>query len=230
MIIGKSQYKKYLSNFLESNSNYEFALENFNLKIEEDESHIVNNTAMASVVFLDIYDFSNKIKSLNLDSPDKIVSYLRKYYNEVFYCIDEYGGRIDRVMGDGIIAVFSDIFVNRNSKYNDIFKDAYFCCREIIGLLQNTYYEAKAAISLGELNFCEILSSNYCEITCIGEPLTVVYRLEKEADKNEILFLEDIPDNFTNPASMWMDNSNNTPVYLKGIGRYCIKRLKIIDK
>lgn len=79
-------------------------------------------------------------------------------------------------------------------------------------------YESKAAIGSGNLYFCKISSNNYHEITCIGKPLTIVYRLENEADENEILFLDDIPDNFFNPESKWIDNSNNKLVYLKGIG------------
>lgn len=228
MIIGKKQYSEYLSNFLELNSNDELALENFNLKIEEDESHIVNNTKIASVVFLDIYDFSNKIKILNLNSPNEIVSYLRKYYNIVFYYIDKYGGRVDRVIGDGIIAVFSDIFINRNSPCRDIFKDAYYCCKEIIKELsyfENGKYQSKAAIGSGNLYFCKISSNNYHEITCIGEPLTIVYRLENEADKNQILLLEDIPDISNNSNALWKSKVS-IKKELKGLGQ---KEINVVE-
>ena len=64
------------------------------------------------------------------------------------------------------------------------------------------WISTKAAIGSGDLYFCKISSIHYNEITCIGKPLTIVYRLENEADKNQILLLENIPDisnNVINP-------------------------------
>lgn len=168
-----------------------------------DENYVVDKKAKSVAIFIDIYDFSNKI--LNYDASG-IISYLKPFYSKVFPIIKKFGGRIDKVMGDGIIAIFSNIFKNRNSENNhDIFKDAYFCCKEIIKALhsfQNGEYQSKAAIGSGDLYFCKISSRHYNEITCIGEPLTIVYRLENEADKNQILLLENIPDisnNVINP-------------------------------
>lgn len=198
MIIGKEQYISYINSFLGTGDK---SLESIFFSIS-DENYVVDKKAKSVAIFIDIYDFPNKI--LNYDASG-IISYLKPFYSKVFPIIEKFGGRIDKVMGDGIIAVFSDIFINNNSPYSDIFNDAYYSCKEIIKELssfKNGKYHSKAAIGYGDLCFCKISSIHYNEITCIGEPLTIVYRLENEADKNQILLLENIPDisnNVINP-------------------------------
>lgn len=169
-----------------------FSLENFNVKTEQDISDIQKEVA---VIFIDIYEFSKKIKVYNSYG---ITLYLKKFYDIVLPIINGYGGKIEKIMGDGIIAVFSDLFNKKNNKDN-IFENAYNCCKHIIEYLSDNCptYESKAAISKGNVLFYTINDENYdyYELTCIGEPLTEVYRLENIAEKNEILFFENVPEN-----------------------------------
>lgn len=221
MILGKEQYKKYLNNFLSDDNSYSF--ENFNLQIEDDEDYIINQKCYASVIFLDMVDFSKKIQNCE---AEVVKLCLMEFYKQVFPVIDKFGGRIDRVMGDGIIAVFYDIFDELcydnddafNNNADDIFLNAYNCCKEIICNLRGSFYESKAAIGSGMLYFCKILSEHYSEVTCIGKPLTIVHRLENEADKNQILMLDPIPDISNNPNALW---KKATPIHkeLKGLGK-----------
>ena len=186
MILEKEKYNEYLSNF---------STENINFHFNENESDIIDKEHISVVMYLDIFNFSNKIRNRK---AKQISDYLKKFYDDVLPLINnEYGGKIDKIIGDGVIAIFSDIFKSRTTKYNDIFEDAYFCCREIIGKYKNTEYASKAAISRGNLFFCRIANSNYDynEITCIGEPLTIVHRLEDITDVNEI----SIPNGITIP-------------------------------
>lgn len=81
-----------------------FSLENFNVKTEQDISNIQKEVA---VIFIDIYEFSKKIKVYNSYG---ITLYLKKFYDIVLPIINGYGGKIEKIMGDGIIAVFSDLF------------------------------------------------------------------------------------------------------------------------
>ena len=134
-------------------------------------------------------------------------------------------------MGDGIIAIFSDIFVNRNTQHNNIFMDAYYCCKEIIKELssfENGKYQSKAAIGSGDLCFCKISSMHYNEITCIGEPLTIVYRLENEADKNQILLLENIPDISNNVINPQWQAKIHLNKKLKGLKQNVINIVELI--
>ena len=196
-----------------------FSLENFNVKTEQDISNIQKEVA---VIFIDIYEFSKKIKVYNSYG---ITLYLKKFYDIVLPIINGYGGKIEKIMGDGIIAVFSDLFNKKNNKDN-IFENAYNCCKHIIEYLSNNCptYESKAAISKGNVLFYKINDEayDYYEVTCIGEPLTEVYRLENIADKNEILLFEDVSYNF--PYSIDDDTSYTGWIYYNDI-KYNFKGL-----
>ena len=196
-----------------------FSLENFNVKTEQDISNIQKEVA---VIFIDIYEFSNKIKVYNSYG---ITLYLKKFYDIVLPIINGYGGKIEKIMGDGIIAVFSDLFNKKNNKDN-IFENAYNCCKHIIEYLSDNCptYESKAAISKGNVLFYKINDEayDYYEVTCIGEPLTEVYRLENIADKNEILLFEDVSYNF--PCSIDDDTSYTGWIYYNDI-KYNFKGL-----
>ncbi|MEI0606832.1 hypothetical protein R4K48_07695 [Brachyspira pulli] len=205
-----------------------FSLENFNVKTEQDISNIQKEVA---VIFIDIYEFSKKIKVYNSYG---ITLYLKKFYDIVLPIINGYGGKIEKIMGDGIIAVFSDLFNKKNNKDN-IFENAYNCCKHIIEYLSNNCptYESKAAISKGNVLFYKINDEayDYYEVTCIGEPLTEVYRLENIAEKNEILFFENVPENFdsliedTDSYRGWLCNYNMKDNF-KGLGKRIFNRVK----
>lgn len=212
MIIRKEQYDKHI-----------YAMENFNINTN---NNIINLKKDAVIIYLDIFDFSNKVKNFN---ADKIITYLEKFYNKVLPIINECGGKVDKVIGDGIISVFCDIFDDRTTKSGNMFMNAYKCCEKIITELNsfdNGKYKSKAAIAKGEVLFYKIdgYSYDYYEITCIGEPLTTVHRLENEAHENEILFLEaiNIKDD---PNSKWYFSSDS--INLKGLGNCKVNRMKL---
>lgn len=204
-----------------------FSLENFNLKTIEE--NIFNEPKEVAVIFIDIYKFSEKIEGH--DSYD-ITLYLKNFYDIVLPIINDYGGKIEKIIGDGIIAVFSDLFNKKNNKDN-IFKNAYNCCKYIIEYLSDNYpeYESKAAISKGDVLFYKINDEayDYYEVTCIGEPLTEVYRLENIAEENEILFFEaplepsfgNIPDDYVGWCANYNINRN-----FKGLGERIFNRVK----
>lgn len=220
MIFGKENYSNYINSFLNNGTN---SCEALYFSISDNEEHIVNKKAQSAVMYLDIHSFSTKIHDFN---AEKIIKYLTPFYKYVFKTIEEHNGRIDRVMGDGIIAIFSGIF-NINHQYSDYnaFNDAYFCCKKIIEKFKcDKQYASKAAIGLGELYFCRLVSENYNEITCIGKPLTEVYRLENIAEENEILFFENVPEYFPYPIKNinshrgWLCNYN-IEYNFKGLGK-----------
>lgn len=218
MILEKEKYNEYLSNF-----STESIFFNFN----EKESDIIDKEYVSVVMYLDIYNFSNRIKNME---ARQISDYLKKFYDYVLPIINnEYGGKIDKIIGDGIIAIFSDIFKCRNTKYNDTFKDAYFCCRKIIEKYKNTNYASKAAISRGNLFFCRIANNNYDynEITCIGKPLTIVHRLEAITNVNEISIPKDIniPNLVDNKKLPWQKREENCE--LKGLDFRTVQKVRL---
>jgi class 3 adenylate cyclase len=103
--------------------------------------------------------------------------------------IKKCNGQIDRIMGDGIIVVFSKVFPNIKSDV-DASNKSFCCCKEIIEELYKTEYEAKTAIGNGKLYFCKTgVEQIYEEYTAIGHPMTIVYRLENIAENNQILLM-----------------------------------------
>lgn len=208
MLINREDYENYLDSLIGTKkigkgnvrqNNYQRGQEQF-FSLQGDLDYIINRTEYSAIVYLDIFNFSNRIKDKTISY---INNYLQEFYGSVFPIIDEFGGMIDRVMGDGIIFVVSNIFENRKTITNDIFNDAYYCCKKIIIELSNTDFKSKAAIALGNLYFCKIGNNIYNELTCIGEPLTIVHRLENEASENQILMLEDVPDIVSDKNVMW---------------------------
>lgn len=91
MIIGKEQYISYINSFLGTGDK---SLESIFFSIS-DENYVVDKKAKSVAIFIDIYDFSNKI--LNYDASG-IISYLKPFYSKVFPIIKKFGVRIDKVM------------------------------------------------------------------------------------------------------------------------------------
>lgn len=175
-------YKGFLDkqSVLRKSLNENFSYEGFQNKID-------NKKCFASVAYIDIYNFSNKIKDY---SAEEVRDYLFKYYSVVLKYIKKYNGQIDKIMGDGIIVVFSTVFgeISSDKKAS---KNCILCCKGCIEELYGSDYEVKAAIGEGTLFFCKIgVEGIYDECSCIGHPLTIAYRLENIADRNQILLME----------------------------------------
>ena len=188
-----------------------------NFSFEGFQNQIDNKKCFASVAYIDIYNFSNKIKDY---STEKVRNYLFEYYSVVLKYIKKYNGQIDKIMGDGIIVVFSTVFGEISSNQEASVK-CFLCCMECIEKLRGSDYEVKAAIGEGTLFFCKIgVEGIYDECSCIGHPLTIAYRLENIADRNQILLMENTKlsnflKNFKELPSSWMQWK--TTKSLKGI-------------
>ena len=58
-----------------------------------------------TIVFWDISGFSVFCEKLEYD-PELIAEFLREYLGDATEIIHEYGGRVDKFIGDGILAYF----------------------------------------------------------------------------------------------------------------------------
>jgi class 3 adenylate cyclase len=148
---------------------------------------IKNRKANAYVAFVDICNFSSTIKD---KSVEEVQSYLKGYYERIFKVIKDFDGQIDKIMGDGIVVVFSDVFGIPYKKTAG--KMCLDFSKKCVENFYDTEYAVKVAIGSGELFFAETGTENtYEECCCIGHPMTVAFRLEDKADANQILILED---------------------------------------
>jgi class 3 adenylate cyclase len=174
-------FKRYCNKPLRKSLNENFAFENLRRNIDE----IENIEDFSNVVYIDICDFSTKVKDY---TSAQVKNYLNEYYSNIMKYIKKYNGQIDKLMGDGIIVVFSKVFhqIETNA---DCSNNACFCCTEIIEELNNTEFEVKTSIGSGKLFFCKTgVEQIYEEYTAVGYPYTVAFRLESIAEKNQILF------------------------------------------
>jgi class 3 adenylate cyclase len=185
---------------------------NQNKDFDKYRNRIENAVAPAYVAFVDISGFSSKIK--DYETTD-VKNYLKEYYEKIIPIIEEFHGQIDKMMGDGIIVVFSDIF---GCQYPDgIGECCLNFCKKCIETLERTEYAVKAAIGSGILNFCKTgVVQAYEEYSCIGHPMTVAFRLEQYAEKNQIWMLASDPiASCVKMDGYWMGHEED--VFLKGL-------------
>ena len=135
------------------------------------------------LLFIDITDFSTKCRTM---TNSQLSGFLDTYYEKVISTIYHHGGEIEKVIGDGIICVFGQPFLN-NSK-NELFKKADACAKDIIIDLKDSDKEVKVAIHDGTIMYYKNKTENYPEYTMIGKPLTELFRLEGVSENNSINF------------------------------------------
>ena len=123
----------------------------------------------------------------------QIKYFLDEYYSNSLNFIKQFKGQIDKIIGDGIIVVFSTIFGEITSD-EEASNNAFSCCKELVERFYDSKFEIKAAIGSGTLYFCKTgVEQIYEEFTAIGYPYTVAHRLENIAENNQILLMRNTP-------------------------------------
>lgn len=183
-----------------------------NKEFEKYRGKVQNKIAYAYVAFIDIAGFSSKIKDWGVEN---VQDYLNQYYNEIFPIIHKHHGQIDKIMGDGIVVVFSNVFGFAYS--NGIGSACLDFCKECVETLEKSIFAVKAAIASGQMFFCKTgVEEVYEEISCIGHPMTTAFRLENEASANEIWILRsDSLSEKCQVEGIWFSRYEN--VYMKGV-------------
>lgn len=100
------------------------------------------------LLFVDICNFSKVI--LNWSNYD-IRRYLNNYYYNTFPIIYKYGGQIEKLMGDGIICVFGEPFIEQDEVIE--FNLAEKCAEELIQKFKGSNKEVKIALHNGEITY-----------------------------------------------------------------------------
>ena len=208
-MISSQIQKRYFQRYLKKRL---FEALNQNKEFEDYRNKIENEITDAYVAFVDVANFSSRINGW---SVDEVKEYLDGYYQVIVPIIHKYHGQIDKIMGDGIVIIFSNVF---GFVYSDGAGSACLSfCKECIKSLEDTCYEVKAAIASGSVYFCKTgVEEIYEEISCIGHPMTVAFRLENEASANQIWMLASDP--VVSSAEIdeyWMGRVEE--VFLKGL-------------
>lgn len=190
-------------NFNRSKGAIEKAFQNQNLTPEvityfenQEEAHVVN-------LFIDITSFSTKA---SLMTNKELSNYLDFYYNKAIPIIYKHGGEIEKIIGDGIICVFGEPFLD--DSLPELIKKADSCSKEIIVELGNSQWEVKVALHNGVIQYYKN-KSFFAEYTMIGQPLTDLFRLESVSKNMSINF-------FCDAEYDKLHNSNAYTQYIKG--------------
>lgn len=142
-------------------------------------------SATVVMLFVDITNFSNICKSF---SNSLLASYLDHYYDAVIPIIYRHGGEVEKIIGDGIIAVFGQPFLDIG--HDGLLEKADLCAKDIIIDLEKSHREVKIAYHEGTIMYYKNKTLNYPEYTMIGKPLTELFRLESVAKNNSITFYD----------------------------------------
>lgn len=133
------------------------------------------------LLFIDITNFSQGCANFE---NNELSEYLDDYYNSVISRIYQHGGEIEKIIGDGVICVFGEPFLNGGIR--DLFEKADACAKDIIVDMKDSNKEVKIALHSGKIMYYKNKTENYPEYTIIGKPLTELFRLENISENNSI--------------------------------------------
>lgn len=172
------------------------------------------------LLFIDICNFSTRFGHLN---GKQISQYFDEYYDKIIPIIYLYGGEIDKIIGDGIICLFGQPFIQE--KLQDCIKNADKCAKEIIKETYNSSkFESKIAFHYGKINYFKNKSGFYNELTVVGKPLTELFRLESISENERInyfvkyKYLTNWNSELNNNSVLWeLEEIKESPEKLKGV-------------
>jgi len=173
------------------------------------------------LLFIDICNFSTRFGHLN---GKEISQFFDEYYDKIIPIIYRYGGEIDKIIGDGIICIFGQPFIQKTLQ--ECIKEADKCAKEIIKETYNTNkFESKIAFHFGKINYFKNKSGFYNELTVVGKPLTELFRLESISENERINYFVKYKSykewnwNFElNDDTLWeLEEVKDIPEILKGV-------------
>ncbi len=145
-----------------------------------------------TVLFADITEFTPMIEKYDVKD---VVEILNRYFESVVPCIFEFGGMLDKFLGDGFMAVFGIPY----SDQRDVMR-AIECAVKIqlkVRVLNEELInegfnpiDVGVGIASGNALAGNIGTSEHMNYTVIGEPVNMAQRLEAIAANGEIIISE----------------------------------------
>ncbi len=147
-----------------------------------------------SVLFCDIRDFTPRAEK---EDPENIVAILNAYFEEMSDIIFQFGGMVDKYLGDGVMALFGAP-INQPGHADRAVSCAIEMQNRVHYLNQKEILRGKhpleigIGISSGESVIGNVGSTNRIEYTAIGDPVNTSARIEplNKEYKTKILISE----------------------------------------
>lgn len=172
-------------------------------RILEGQASLPSERREATVVFLDIKDFTNFAEHLE---PEEAVEILNQIFKPIINIIYKYEGSINKFLGDGLMIVFGIPYSRENDP-----ERAVRASLEVMKSIQKNgiikmdnekiKLKARIGINTGLCISGEIGSPTRKEFTVIGDTVNLASRLQVNAPTGEIMVGErtyqKIKDNFT---------------------------------
>jgi len=137
-----------------------------------------------TVFFSDIVGFTPLVEAM---APAELTDWLNNYLNEMATICHQYGGTLDKFMGDGIMGFFGD----PESQGQD--RDALQCVHMAQAMQQRANeldIAIRIGINSGECTVGNFGSDNQIAYTIIGPNVNLAARLEPSADPGKTLISE----------------------------------------
>ncbi len=157
-----------------------------------DDKNLQAERKRISVFFSDIKDFSQLAEEIEAEALTEL---LNRYLTEMSKIVAQYGGTIDKFMGDGMMVLFGD----SNSK--GVKEDATRCVAMAIAMkkkiksMQQEWFDqgikkplqVRMGTNTGYCTVGTFGTSNHLDYTVLGTQVNLASRLEAAAEPDEIL-------------------------------------------
>ena len=193
---------------------------------QQDGGRLPSEKRPVVVFFSDIRGFTPMSETM---SPDDIARLLTEYFTEMVDKVFEFGGTLDKFMGDAIMALWGAPIVHEDDADRAV-QCAVAQLQELEKLNAKWKQEGRTEVQIGiAINFGEVFAGNIgsdrrLEYTVIGDAVNTAYRLCGKAGPNEILISEPFYEQLKNkPAVEALE-----PIQVKGKSKkvpvYRVKR------
>ncbi|MDD2229584.1 MAG: adenylate/guanylate cyclase domain-containing protein [Candidatus Cloacimonetes bacterium] len=161
-------------------------------KVELNQTKRVKLTIFNS----DIVDFSTH--SANMEG-EALSAILNSYLEEMTNIINEYGGTLDKYMGDAILVFFGDPDLTDDFDHANRCLNMALAMRQKMSELQKQWFHLgycdplhiRMGISTGYVSAGNFGSSEYMAYTIIGSPVNLASRLQTAAQADQIFISHD---------------------------------------
>jgi len=146
-----------------------------------------------TILFADIRGYTKMSQQMNVN---EIVEMLNEHFTEMTNIIFQYGGTLDKFIGDSVMAVFGSPFSSDNDEYN-----AIMAAQAMQRAMKKRYkirkqrnqipYQIGIGINTGEVITGNIGSPQKMDYTVIGDTVNLAARLQEIAKGGEIMVGEE---------------------------------------
>lgn len=138
-------------------------------------------SAQATILFCDIRNFTGLTEN---EKAENVVDMLNSFFNEMVHPIMQYGGTLDKFMGDSMMAVFGppeghEDHAARALRSAEIIQRKLEAFNKIRSINNLPEIRIGIGISSGEVVAGNIGSHDRMEYTVVGDPVNTASRLEK---------------------------------------------------